>query len=100
MTIPGSPGIPFDWEIYVADCDTLSQYAKSILDLAVKMEAIANDSEADYSARTGALITLMALRRKFGLVEQAWGIRGCPGSLPGPMPGGVVEEQWPPQFPY
>ena len=100
MTIPGSPGIPYDWEILAADCPTLAMFAKDIVKAANHYDAIVRNSDEDLGARAGALLALMVLRRKYGLVEGMWKVRSCKGELPGPMPVVAGEEQWPPTWPY
>ena len=100
MPIPGSPGIPFDWEILQADCPTLTQFANAIIKLAQHYDGIARDSKQDLSARTGAMIALMVLSKKYRMIEGMWKIRACKGELPGGMPAVVAEERWPPTWSY
>lgn len=101
MPIPGSPGIPFDWEILVADCDKLAEYAKAVVTLAIQYDQTVRNPDAPLSERSAAMVGLMVLGRKYGLIRTAYTkVRKCgdESDLPD-FPGGRYEEQWPPRWP-
>ena len=101
MPIPGSPGIPYDWEIVIANCDELSKYAHNVVDAAANFLRIANDPTRSRADRTGARIAVMLLSKKYDLISFMWTkVKGCgdASDLP-PYPGVIAEETWPPKFP-